>query len=178
MQRMGFTIAMGVLAATLVGSAFATGDDSSSSPPILCRNGLPGGVNCIVSKKELKEARNAYDKGVKLQQTQRVEEAFTRFDEAARLAPQNIQFLTAREVLKAQLIFNHIQRGNLLLVENARIHAAAEFRAALDLDGDNEFARERLIEATREAAPMVPRALPVAIEDSGEIHLQPKDGKA
>src|SRR5258708_6034502 len=181
MRRISFSIALGVLAAavanTSVAPAFAAGDDPASSA-ISCRNGLPGSVNCIASKKDVKEARSAYDKGVKLQKDQRPEEAFTRFDEAARLAPQNVQFLTAREVLKAQLVFNHIQRGNLLLLENARIRAAAEFRAALDLDGDNEFARERLVEASRETEALPTRALPVGLQDSGEIHLQPKDGKA
>src|SRR5258708_10691145 len=181
MRRISFSIALGVLvvevANTLSAPAFADGDDPAS-PAISCRNGLPGSVNCIASKKDLKEARGAYEKGVKLQKDQRPEEAFTRFDEAARLAPQNVQFLTAREVLKAQLVFNHIQRGNLLLLENARIRAAAEFRAALDLDGDNEFARERLVEASRETEALPTRALPVGLQDSGEIHLQPKDGKA
>ncbi len=61
-----------------------------------------------------------------------------------------MQFLTAREVVKAQLVFNHVQRGNMLMLEDARARAAAEFRAALDLDPDNQFARERLAEATRE----------------------------
>lgn len=178
MRRTSFIIALGMLAAALATPSFAANDDPAFVAPIMCRNGLPGGVNCVVSKKDLKEARTAYDKGVRLQQSLQPEEAFTRFDEAARLAPQNIQFLTAREVLKAQLVFNHIERGNVLLLENARIRAAAEFRAALDLDGDNEFARERLVEATREAGPLPTRALPVGIEDSGEIHLQPKDGKA
>ena len=85
-----------------------------------------------------------------------------------------MQFLTARELVKAQLIFDHIQRGNLLLLEDARAHAGAEFRAALELDAENEFARERLAEATRELAPALPRALPVGLADSGEIHLEPK----
>lgn len=131
MSRTSFIIALGVLAVALATSASAANDDPASVAPIMCRNGLPGGVNCVVSKKDLKEARTAYDKGVKFQQSLQPEEAFSRFDEAARLAPQNIQFLTAREVLKAQLVFNHIQRGNLLLLENARIRAAAEFRPAL-----------------------------------------------
>ena len=120
-------------------------------PPISCGSGIPGGVNCIVSKKDLKEARSAFQKGVKLQDQQHLEEAFDRFDEATRLAPQSTQFLTAREVVKAQLVFNHIQRGNTLLLENERTQAAAEFRAALELDADNDFARERLVEASRES---------------------------
>src|ERR1035437_1240540 len=178
MRRTGFIIAVGLLAATLVSPAFAAGDDPASSPPIFCGNGIPGGVNCIASKKELKEARYAFDRGVKLKDHRRLEEAFTQFDTATRLAPQNIQFLTAREMVKAQLVFNHIQRGNVLLLENSRAQAAAEFRSALDIDGENEFARERLEEASRELAPALPRALPARVADSGEIHLEPKDDRA
>jgi hypothetical protein len=178
MRRTTFIIAMGFLAATLARPAFGDSGNDSSAPPISCGNGIPGGINCLVSKKELKEARNAFREGVKLQDHQRLEEAFTRFNTASRLAPQNMQFLTARELVKAQLIFDHIQRGNLLLLEDARAHAGAEFRAALDLDPENEFARERLAEATRELAPALPRALPVGLADSGEIHLQPRGERA
>ena len=178
MRRTALIIAVGVLAATWGTPAFGTGDDPSSPPPISCGNGIPGGVNCLVSKKELKEARNAFREGVRLQDHRRLEEAFTQFDTATRLAPQNMQFLTAREVVKAQLVFTHIERGNVLLLENARAQAAAEFRAALDLDAENQFARERLEEASRELAPELPRALPVRLADSGEIHLEPKDDRA
>jgi general secretion pathway protein D len=178
MRRTTFIIAMGFLAATLAMPAFGDSGNDSSAPPISCGNGIPGGINCLVSKKELKEARNAFREGMKLQDHQRLEEAFTQFNTASRLAPQNMQFLTARELVKAQLIFDHIQRGNLLLLEDARAHAGAEFRAALELDAENEFARERLAEATRELAPALPRGLPVGLADSGEIHLEPRGDRA
>lgn len=171
-----FIIATGLVA--LVATACAAGDESSTAPPISCGNGIPGGVSCIVSKEELKEARNAYNKGVKLQKQMQPEEAFSHFDEAARLAPQDLKYLTAREVVKAQLVFDHVQRGNVALLEEARLRAAAEFRAALDLDADNDYARERLAEATQAASPALPRALPTAVEDSGEIHLQPNNDRA
>ncbi|MGC1450484.1 MAG: type II and III secretion system protein [Candidatus Sulfotelmatobacter sp.] len=178
MRRTAFIIAVGLLAAALASTALAAGNDPSSDPPISCGNGVPGGVNCIVSKQELKEARKAFEKGAKLRDQQRMEEAFAQFDKATRLAPQDVQFLTAREVMKAQLVFQHIERGNALMLENARARAAAEFRAALDLDSDNQFARERLDEASRALAPELPRALPVRLEDSGEIHLDPRSDLA
>jgi general secretion pathway protein D len=178
MRRTALIMAAGLLAASLATPAFATGDDASAAPPISCGNGIPGGVNCIASKKELKEARNAFREGVKLQDQRQLEEAFTKFDTASRLAPQDVQFLTAREVVKAQLVFDHVQHGNILMLEDARARAAAEFSAALDLDPENQFARERLAEATRQAAPALPRALPIRIADSGEIHLEPKEGRA
>ena len=178
MRRTAFIIAVGFLAAALASPALAAGNDPSSDPPISCGNGVPGGVNCIASKKELKQARYAFKKGAKLRDQQRMEEAFVQFDKATRLAPQDVQFLTAREVMKAQLVFQHIERGNARMLENTRESAAAEFRAALDLDSDNQFARERLGEASRALAPELPRALPVRLEDSGEIHLDPQSDLA
>ncbi len=178
MRRTSFILAAGLLTANLALSAFAA-DDSASAPPVLCANGLPGGVNCLATKKEKKEARSAFRDGVQLEQQRRLQEALDRFDKASRLVPQDPQYLTAREVVKAELGFNHVQRGNELLLENAHAKAAAEFRAALDLDAENEFARARLEEANREMAPAALHwAVPASTVDSSEIHLEPADGRA
>jgi general secretion pathway protein D len=179
MRRIPFILAAGFLTANLAASAFAAADDPSSAPPVLCANGLPGGVNCLVTKKEKKEARSAFSEGVQLEQQRRLPEALDRFDNALRLVPQDAQYLQAREVVKAELVFDHVQRGNALLLEHATPHAAAEFRAALDLDAENEFARERLEEANREMTPAALHwAVPAATVDSAEIHLEPADGRA
>lgn len=178
MRRIAFILAAGLLAAGLALPALASGDDTSPVGIVSCGSGVPGGINCMVSKKELKEARNAFARGLKFEQDQQLEEAYDRFDEATRLAPQNAQFLTAREVVKAQLVFKHVQRGNLLLLENAQKRAAAEFRAALDLDPENVFARERLDEASREMAPAMPSVLPERLADSIELRLAPKSDRA
>jgi general secretion pathway protein D len=189
MRRPETILAAGVLALALASSAFAADDPPpssapvssvpASSAPISCGNGIPGGISCIVTKKGLKEGRNAYVRGVKLQDHQKLEEALAKFDEASRLVPQNPQFLTAREMVKARLAFNHIQQGNILLAENLNSRAAVEFRSALDLNPDDEFARERLVEATRELIPAdASFAISTKIEDSGEIRVQPKNERA
>lgn len=152
--------------------------DETSAPPVSCANGLIGGINCIPTRKDLKESREAYERGLKFEKHNRMEDAFAQFDEAARLNPQSAQFLTARELVKASLVFGHVQRGNLFLAEDARIRAAAEFRAALELDPDNEFAKERFAEATTEALPVLPHPLTETAMDSGEIHLQPNASRA
>ncbi len=182
MRRRSFILAVGLLTAGLAVSAFAAADDASPAPPISCGNGVPGGVNCIVSKQEMKDARSAFRQGVKLEQQHRLPGALDSFDKALRLVPQDMQYLTAREVVKAQLVFDHVQRGNALLLENSHAPAAAEFRAALDLDPENSFARERLAEANREMAPVTAAplhwAVPVTTIDSAEIHLEPGDARA
>jgi len=178
MRRTAFLFQVALLAVTLAVPAFAGNDAPLPPPPVSCSSGIPGGVNCIVSKKEMKEAREAFARGRKLQDHNRLEEAFTQFNEATRLVPQDLQFLSARELVKAQLVFNHVERGNLLLAENSRTQAASEFRTALDLDPGNQFARERLEESAYPSIPSLPRVLPERLVDAGEIHLEPKNDRA
>ena len=157
-------------------SAFCV--DAAPAPPISCANGLIGSINCIPSKKEMKQAREAFEHGVKFHNRQQFEEAFDQFDEATRLNPREVKFLTAREMVKAKLVFGHIQQGNLLLASNARLRAAAEFHAALDLDPENSFAHERFEEATTQAATAAPPAQQDPWDNSTEIHLEPSDSLA
>jgi general secretion pathway protein D len=181
MRRTSFILAAGLVTLGLAVSAFGGADDPASEPPLSCSNGIVGGINCLVTKKEKKEARSVFREGVKLEQKRRLPEALDLFDKALRLVPQEMQYLTAREVVKSELVFDHVQRGNALLLENSHAPAAAEFRAALDLDPENSFARERLEEANREMTPTptpLHWALPVSTIDSSEIHLEPGDARA
>jgi general secretion pathway protein D len=159
-------------------SSVAHADDAPSGLPISCGNGLIGGVDCIVTKKGLKEAHEAFTRGVKLHEHQRLEDALEQFQKASQLAPHDIQFLTAREMVKAKLVFDHVERGNSLLLKDAREPAAAEFRAAIELDPDNQFAQERLEEATRQALTVRPDPLRARVSESEEIRLQPSDERA
>jgi general secretion pathway protein D len=178
MPRAPFIFVAGLLAAALALPALASADDRPISPPISCSNGIVGSISCIASKQDRKEAHNAFARGMKLQDRGQFEAAFTQFDQASRLVPQDRQFLTARELLKAKLVFSHIERGNALLMDNARPQAANEFRAAADLDPENEFARERLEEATRAPTPLVARNLPAQLTDAGEIRIEPAADRA
>src|SRR5580658_1660446 len=139
MRRAVFIFVAGVLAPALALALPALGaaDEPAAVPPVTCGNGIPGGTNCIVTKHDRREAHEDFVRGLKLREHNRIEEALAQFEEASRIVPQNMQFLTAREVVKAQLVFNHVERGNVLLLEDSRAQAAAEFRAALDLDPEN-----------------------------------------
>jgi general secretion pathway protein D len=176
MGRKAFILMAGLWAMAMCAGVRAA--DVGLPPPVTCRNGVAGGVNCFATKKDLKNAQDAFHRGVKLNDHQRFEEARAQFDEAARLSPQNVQFVTAREVIKAKLVFDHVERGNLLLLEDARMRAATEFRAALDLDPDNKFVQQRLQEATFEAPPALPAILPAQLAESEEIHLDPTNDRA
>ena len=54
---------------------------------------------------------------------------------------------------RQQVVFDHLQRGNAEMLKNRQIEALAEFRTALHLDPQNEFAQQRLQDAMGEWAP-------------------------
>lgn len=179
MGRVEFILTIVVLAVVSAISSTASNDNFA---PVSCGNGVPGGVNCLVTKQEKKQARQAYDRGRKLETENHLDEAYKEFDQAAKLSPQNLQYLTARELVKAHLVFDHIEQGNKLLASEsqnslAQIQAAQEFHAALTLDPENQYARERLQDATVESVPFR-RVLPERLLNAGEIHLQPSNDLA
>jgi general secretion pathway protein D len=178
MRRAAFIIALELLVVVLALPTLAAADNPVIPPPISCSNGIVGSISCMASKQDRKEAHNAFARGMKLQERRQFEEAFTQFDQASRLVPQDRQFLTARELLKAQLVYGHIERGNALLMDNSRPQAASEFRAAIELDPGNEFARERLEEAIREPAPPTAKILSAQLTDVGEIQIEPATDRA
>src|SRR3984957_9372877 len=170
-------LAVCLLAALPATLSFAKVDAADEVPIISCGNGVPGGINCNPSKSELKEAHSAYTHGLKLENRGRIEEAFAAFDEASRLAPRDTKFYSAREVAKSQLVFQHTERGDALLADGRRDPALAEFRAALNLDPDNDYLQARLAQALP-AATADAVGLPALLAESAEVHLQPKQERA
>jgi general secretion pathway protein D len=155
--------------------ALAANHEVLDPPAISCGNGVPGGINCVPSKQDLKDARIAYAHGLKSEKHSQLPEAFAAFDEASRLAPNDTHFFSAREVAKSQLVFEHTRRGDALLANVQREHAVAEYRAALKLDPDNDYLQKRLANALLDdAAGLAPVGLPSLLAESAEIHLEPK----
>ena len=178
MRRLKFTFAICLLAALAALPVFAGSDEPSNTPIISCGNGVPGGINCIPSRNDLKEAHSAYSRGVKFEDRRNFDQAFLEFDEASRLVPRDTHFFSAREVAKSQLVFQHTERGDALLANGQRDPAAAEFRAALKLDPDNDYLQGRLTDALRNQPVPSLAGLPPLLADSAEIHLQPKADRA
>jgi general secretion pathway protein D len=176
MKRAAFILSIGFLAAGL-SIPCAAADDPAASAPVSCGNGIHGGVNCVHSKKDEKEARSAYSRGLKLEKQQHFNEAFEQFNRAVRLDPRNAQFFQARELAKAGLVYEHVERGNQLLYGNEQGRAAEEFQAALNLDPGDQFARERLGATSQGPRQEFLRAA-ATVAESEEIHLQPSKARA
>jgi general secretion pathway protein D len=142
----------------------------------LCVSSAQGAPACDVSKKDLKEAKTAFSRALKLQHEKRFDEALEEFETAARLVPQDVEFLTARELARQQLIYNHLERGNTALTNGNEVEALAEFRMALHLDPDNQFARQRLNDALGESTPRASGPANI-LANAGEIRLIPETGR-
>ena len=63
------------------------------------------------------------------------------------LVPQNVEYLTAREITRQHLAGIHLESGNRELLAGRQVEAMAEFRTALNLDPQNEFAQQRISDA-------------------------------
>ncbi|HEX6501839.1 MAG TPA: hypothetical protein VF011_01235 [Terriglobales bacterium] len=109
---------------------------------------------------------------MKLQNGKRLDEALEQFETASHLVPHDVDFATARETTRQQIVFEHMERGNSALSEGKEVEALAEFRQALKMDPDNKFARQRMIDALGESAPKV-SAPPQVVADAGEIQVEP-----
>jgi len=158
-------------------AAAVCADEPSTLPLLPCAQGSPQAVSCDPSKRELKEANQAFTQGLRLQREKRLDQAFDQFDRAAQLAPKDTYYVTAREMTRQQIVFDHLQRGNAEMLKNRQIEALAEFRSALHLDPQNEFAQQRLKDAMGEWAPKT-TGIPQVVADAEEIRVAPNPALA
>ena len=172
-----------VLALTATGFC----SDESTPPPVPqpadnvavlpCGEGSAAAPGCDPSKKEVKEAKSAFAKALRLEKKQHPDEAFEAFQTAARLEPRNVNYVTARELCRQQLVFDALQRGNASLLGGRQMEALADFRSAEQLDPTNEFARERERDAIGDALPQT-AAEPRLLEASGQLRVTPNAVRA
>ncbi len=172
---MGMSGGRAMLAFVLVVSTVWAEDQPIVAPAALnCANGIPGSPACVVTPKARHQAKKAFERGVKLQKDNNLDEALDEFNKAADLVPRDMQYLTLRELVRQQLVFDHLQRGNAALASNQQVLAMGEFHSALNLDPTNEFARQRLNDSLG-GPPQPSRQPPRVVERSNEIRVVPKD---
>ena len=109
---------------------------------------------------------------MKLKSSGNMKAAFEKFEQASQLDPRNVEYVTAREFARQQLVMEALERGNKAMQAKKEIAATAEFRQALEYDPTNEFARQRLNDSVWESSTPPSRAVQV-VEKSIEISLSP-----
>jgi general secretion pathway protein D len=126
----------------------------------------------LPSKNDLAKAKKEFAAGKHLESAGQTDAAFDKFKQASQLSPRNVEYATAREFTRQQLVMAAIDRGNKALLANNEVAAEAEFQQALDFDPTNDFARQRLHDAIWEQSPAPSRKLQV-VQKSIEVALSP-----
>ena len=131
---------------------------------------------CNPSQQDLKEAKAAFAHGMKLKKDS-PDKAYQAFEHAAELVPRDIEYITARELARQQLVNNRLERGNAELESGKQIEALADFRTALELDPANQYAQQRLRDAAGDSTPAATSGVSV-VDESREIYLAPDANRA
>jgi tetratricopeptide (TPR) repeat protein len=171
----------------LFAAACLGADTAPAAAPSFCSN-TRSAPACQGSARDLKAARQAFARGLKLEKLQKkkfskdsqdssqsLDEAFYEFQEASRLVPQNVEYLTAREITLQHLAGIHLDRGNSDLRDGRQLEAMAEFRTALELDPQNEFAQQRIQDALG-PVPVPSTQRPQLIASVDALVAKPIDG--
>jgi general secretion pathway protein D len=125
---------------------------------------------------EIAEAKKEFSAGSRLKASGKNEAAYERFVRAAELNPRNVEYATARELTRQELVMAALDRGNKAMSGMNDVVATSEFRKALELDPTNEFARQRLKDAIWEDTPAPSHTLQIA-QRSLEVELSPSAGR-
>jgi general secretion pathway protein D len=149
--------------------------DTPAAAPALCSDS-GGAPRCHGPVKDLKAARQSFARGLKLEKSQNLDQAFYEFEAASELVPQNVEYLTAREMTRQHLAGMHLERGNSELLAGRQVEALAEFRTALNLDPQNEFAQQRISDALG-PVPVHTAAAPQLVASSDSVTPKPIDGR-
>jgi len=157
----------------LAAAAYAA-DEQQSLLTLPCAGSASSAASCDPATADLKKAKSAFSRAVKLEKAHRLDEAYAELDTAARLAPRNADYITALAMARERLAYEHLERGNQFLLDSNEVQAQAEFRSALNLDPQNEFAQQRLNDSLEQWAPKLDRPVEV-VQDSGELHVIPND---
>lgn len=124
----------------------AAGQADHNIQPDAC-GGQRASVDCGISRKDIKQARAEYVRGLRLSKTGNTAEALTAFQTAARLVPRHPEYANARELARQQMVAAYVQNGSQLLLGKRTAEAVAAFRQALEIDPGNPYAGEKLQQA-------------------------------
>jgi general secretion pathway protein D len=127
-------------------------------------------------EEDAEQAQRSFEHAIDLQKHGRTEEALEQASQAASLSPENIEYATARELLRGQLAALYIERGNLLAEGGDTKHAVGQFQAALAVDPQNGYAQERLHDVSPPADPEREHVLQL-LASVDEVDVSPKPGR-
>jgi type II secretory pathway component GspD/PulD (secretin) len=134
---------------------------------------LPGSP--ATPKADAKEAKAAFDKGMKAEKGQDWSAAYSAYSIAVNLEPKNEQYQFRREIARSQLVQIRVDNAEKDAVAGQFDNAARELLKARQLDPSNPTVNERLTEVVTAAHPEENKIQERDI--SGEVHLEYHSGE-
>ncbi len=129
--------------------------------------------NAIV-RPDPRRAQKLVERGEKAEADGRLDEALLAYDEAARLAPQNLALFGRGAALRSRLIREHVDKAEQLALAGKLPQAKEELNIAMRIDPTNKVVAERYaqMESMQDDEPP-----PTTTEISGLPRLKPQSGR-
>lgn len=129
--------------------------------------------NAVV-RPDPKRAQKLLERGQEAEANGRVDEALLAYDEAARLAPQDLALVGRGAALRSRLIREHVDRAEQLALAGKLPQAKEELSTAMRIDPGNKIVAERFaeMEAMQDDEPAPSRS-----DTSGLPRLKPQSGR-
>ncbi len=128
------------------------------------------------SKQDIKAADKEFKHAIELQQAGKTEDAMLAVTKAVQLVPGNVEYVTLSEMLRQQIVSQHLGRGNRLAENGDTPAAAEEFRQALAVDPQNSYVVQRLSDISPQGNPERQHMLQL-LASVDQVNLSPVAGK-
>src|SRR5260221_698436 len=135
---------------------------------------LPSATPNAIVRPDVKRAQKLVERGESAEADGRFDEALLAYDEAARLAPQNLALFGRGAALRSRLIREHVDKAEQLALAGKLPQAKEELTVAMRIDPTNNVVAERYaqMESMQEDEPPLATA-----EIAGLPRLKPQPGR-
>jgi Flp pilus assembly secretin CpaC len=137
------------------------------------RSALPG----TVSKEDKKAAEKEFKDAQDLQRAGKPDDALLAVLKAQELMPGNVEFMTMGEMLRQQIVGEHMEAGNHLAAAGDSAGAAQRFRMALSIDPQNSYAAQRLRDVEPPDGDAEHKHVLQLLASVDQINLEPAPGR-
>jgi Flp pilus assembly secretin CpaC len=136
------------------------------------KSAVPG-----VSKEDKKAAEKEFKDAQDLQRAGRPDDALVAVLKAQELMPGNVEFMTMGEMLRQQIVGEHMEAGNHLAAAGDPTGAAQRFRMALSIDPQNAYAAQRLRDVEPPDGDAEHKHVLQLLASVDQINLEPAPGR-
>jgi general secretion pathway protein D len=130
-----------------------------------------------VSKEDKKNAEKEFKNAQDLQRAGKPDDALVAVLKAQELMPGNVEFMTMGEMLRQQIVGEHMEAGNHLAAAGDPVGAAQRFRLALSIDPQNAYAAQRLHDVEPPNGDAEHKHVLQLLASVDQINLQPAPGR-